>query len=246
MIKVFFKKVKLKLLIVSARKFGFRAFGSHHVYFEKFNENSTVVDIGGNKGEFLRAIKSKIDCNYFFVEVDKSLFAHLPFYQKLVKSNVAISNKNEILIFYLSNNSEANSFNEIIASKYGVREKIEVHTQSLEYYCTSNNIEIVDLLKMDVEGAEIDIFENSKDEFLKKVKQVTVEFHEIYDANLLDPTIKCINRFKNIGFIPVIFYNDTFEDVVFLNSRDFKFSISQKFWLKVYQMLQYNPKPGKL
>lgn len=238
----FCRKVRLKLLIESAKKFGFIALGSHHVYFKDITENSTIVDIGGNKGEFLKAVKSKINCKYYFVEVDKSLFSFLPEFPKLIKSNFAISSKKENLKFYCSNNSEANSFNETIASKYGIREILEVQTETLESYSASNEIDRINLLKIDVEGAEIDILKNANKYFLQKIDQITIEFHEVYDEKLMIPTLECISILKENGFYEIVMYDNSFEDVVFLNSKRFMFSKTQFFWLKFHQLLQYKPK----
>ena len=44
--------------------------------------------------------------------------------------------------------------------------------------CNENNIEEIDLLKMDIEGAEYDALQSLNTDFFKKVKYMLIETHE--------------------------------------------------------------------
>jgi FkbM family methyltransferase len=53
----------------------------------------------------------------------------------------------------------------------------KVNALTLEMFLRQNAISRVDLLKMDIEGSEIDVFEGATDEDLQRVDQFTIEFH---------------------------------------------------------------------
>ena len=62
---------------------------------------------------------------------------------------------------------------------------------ALEKFCQEREIKAIDLLKVDIEGAELELFENFSIEFLEKIRQVTIEFHD--HLNIGDiPRIKSI------------------------------------------------------
>ena len=63
-------------------------------------------------------------------------------------------------------NNEVNSF--------------DVETISLDDIIQTNNIEKIKLLKIDCEGAELDIFENIKPENLNKISKMVIETHSDY------------------------------------------------------------------
>jgi FkbM family methyltransferase len=232
------------LLIWSAAASGFRVFGSHHIFPIGVSSNSIVVDIGGNKGEFYSSIRDRYDCRYYFIEADPTIIKKFEPDPNLFVYNLAISASNSQASFYISNNSEANSFNKTIAGKYGIKEVINVNCLSLQEFCARNGIVSIQLLKMDVEGAEIEIFESLSDDFLRNIDQITVEFHEVYDSDLFEPTISCIKRMSKIGFIPVVFGSNSFEDVVFLNRKKLYITAKQNLYLKVHNLLQYMPGIG--
>jgi len=61
-----------------------------------------------------------------------------------------------------------------------------------------NGIERVDLLKVDIEGAEKWLFNESADEWLPKVKTILVEFHEFIEAG---SSIRPFQKLLATGFV---------------------------------------------
>lgn len=56
-------------------------------------------------------------------------------------------------------------------------EIIEVETVKLSTFCSSNSIDKIHLLKMDIEGGEYDVIENDLDFINKKVEVMFIEYH---------------------------------------------------------------------
>jgi hypothetical protein len=76
----------------------------------------------------------------------------------------------------------------------------------------------VDLLKVDIEGAEIDLFSACDDDELRGVMQITVEFHDFIYRDLREPVLQIRNRMADIGFWVVPFSLDN-SDVLFINRK---------------------------
>ena len=70
---------------------------------------------------------------------------------------------------------------------------IEVKTTKLSTYCSSNSIDKIHLLKIDIEGGEYDVIENDLDFINEKVEVIFIEYHN-FDINdgqsLLTETLK--------------------------------------------------------
>lgn len=59
-----------------------------------------------------------------------------------------------------------------------LREKISIPCVNLNTVFTRDGLKRIDVLKLDVEGAEYDILLNSRSSYLKKVRRIIIEFHE--------------------------------------------------------------------
>ena len=61
-------------------------------------------------------------------------------------------------------------------------------------------IDANDLLKVDIEGAEWDLFDSLSDEDFAKIGQITVEFHDFVFPSMRERSEKIIKRLKDMGF----------------------------------------------
>jgi FkbM family methyltransferase len=83
-----------------------------------------------------------------------------------------------------------------VASRIRNEGEFEVDAINLEKFVIDNNLELPTYLKIDIEGAEYEFFENTSDNFFKNVRSIFFEFHCNDGVNLL----KIIDRFKNLGY----------------------------------------------
>ncbi len=72
-------------------------------------------------------------------------------------------------------------------------------------FLRKTRIRTVDLLKIDIEGAEIDLFNSISDTELLNHKQITVEFHDFMFSGLKDKFSQLETRISNAGFYRVQF-----------------------------------------
>ncbi len=72
----------------------------------------------------------------------------------------------------------------LLTSQCRCRRAIEkVPSVSLARLMDSNGLDKIDLLKIDAEGCEFDIFRNLPDGHLKRIKKIAMEFHEYHPGN---------------------------------------------------------------
>jgi FkbM family methyltransferase len=139
--------------------------------------NDVVVDVGAQIGIFSLYCASK-GANVYAYEPMK------PNYKLLLKNkgnnkfnnihafNLGLSSKKEVLRLFLSTNSGGHSiFNK--SSHYQL-----ITCITLKDVIDSNNLETIDLLKIDCEGAEYQILFSTSTECFNKIKAMIIEYHE--------------------------------------------------------------------
>ncbi len=137
-----------------------------------------ILDLGAHKG-FFSIYASILNTNNAqiyafeaaeenFLEAKKNLKEN---HIKNVKiKNLAIWTEDTEKEFYFSEDSHNHSF-------YGEGEGKKLRCTCLESIFKKNRLEKVDLIKMDLEGAEFAIIENASLDLLKKIKTIFIEYH---------------------------------------------------------------------
>ena len=184
------------------------------IFFERvysdyfpFYSKSIVVDIGAHKGYFSLFAHNNL-------KSDSKIIAYEPIienYSIMLKNldannakNISLNNKgvyskSVVMDIYKSkseNNSIFSDYNSYLEQKNN--EKVKAEFIRLEDIFKENNIEIIDFLKLDVEGAEYDILFNENNEFLKKIKVMSIEFHDLKKEEYTG--IKLIEYLKKNSF----------------------------------------------
>lgn len=172
----------------------------HTLISDKLKDKDLIiVDLGACLGEFT----NHMDKNF---KVKKSIMveANPTNYNKIVKKdnfviyNRFISDKDgEIIDFMEDPNSPYNGTNMF---KYFRGIKHQIPTISLETIMIDNDIDFIDILKIDIEGEEYNFLSKLDESFLSKVGQITVEFHDFLDDSLKPKSIEVVNRIASMGF----------------------------------------------
>lgn len=171
-----------------------------HTFFEDLlKEELVIIDLGACRGEFINEINKFYNVKKaILVEPNPSNFRHLIQEENYVLYNNLISNKEgETFTFWEDPNSPYNGstlFNYFNGIKH------EIKSISLDNIIKENQIDYIDILKIDIEGSEYDLLENISSDILDKVKQITVEFHDFIDPNLKSKTKNILSRIESFGF----------------------------------------------
>jgi FkbM family methyltransferase len=197
-----------------------------HTFFDEdfLQKEITIIDLGACRGEFTDEMNSLYKIKKaILVEANPTNFSKLKSLPNYILYNKAIASKNEDSInFYEDPSSPYNgskNFNYFDGIKHSIQ------TINLETICEENNIDFIDILKIDIEGAEYEILENLPDSFFDKVGQITVEFHDFVDPELKPRTIEIIKRISNLGFSYITksinhMYGSDFYDVLFFRPKN--------------------------
>jgi FkbM family methyltransferase len=191
-----------------------------HTFFEeKISSGGVIVDLGGNYGDFTRAMRKFFDARVYTVEPVPALFEALPEGEKIVKIKAAISDKNgEVEIFLPEDRCATVNKNaggvSIIAREYKYSDLI-----------SDNKIAKIDLLKMDIECAEISLLKSLKKEDFEKIDQLTVEFHDFLYPELRNEVEELKKKIQNNGFYCISFSLTTNGDVLFIKKNRLSFGI---------------------
>lgn len=188
----------------------------HHFYANLVNSNSIIVDLGSHLGEFSREVSNLFGCKCYAVEALPYLCNKIVETPLIKKFNYAISLTNDAVKFGITDNPEYNHIDKWAVSN--VIETIIIEGISLETFMRQQHIESIDLLKVDIEGAEIDLFQSMSDNTIRKIKQLTVEFHDF--AFPIAKEVEAIKvRLKSLNFTCIVFSRKNNGDVLFINNK---------------------------
>lgn len=138
------------------------------------NEDSIVFDLGGYKGEWAENILNRYNSNIFIFEPVQSFFDIISTKflnnTKVNSYKFGLGAKDETMEISLTTDSSS-TFN-----TEGDRETIQLRKMS--DFILSNNIENIDLMKINIEGGEYDLLEDLiSSNLLTKFKNIQVQFH---------------------------------------------------------------------
>jgi FkbM family methyltransferase len=204
-----------------------------------------VLDLGANRGEFSFQIYQRFGGSGVLIEANPNLVSSLRtrFSERKVV-NAAVSGTVGTLNFNISSNDEASSILILPESeKYKIyhSETIEVPTTTLERLLEDIDTKI-DLLKIDIEGAECEVLTPPTKLLLDRVGQICIEFHCApafgYDLRLQTKTV--IDSLTAMGFYAIDWSKGELTDVLFINTR------MNRFFLAKYYLYQLREQASKL
>lgn len=204
----------------------------HHFYQKNLNPDSIVIDLGAHRGEFSKQISERFGCKCYAVEASPDLCQLIPESHLVKPFNYVINDSNHLVEFHLGNNPESNTIYNLPSE--ATEKVVQVQGITLNTFLEKNNISQVDLLKVDIEGAEIDLFNSLNDEVISRFKQISVEFHDFLPyINDVVPKIQLIKaKLKKLGFVCIVYTITCHEDVLFVNRNLCQLSNLEFFYYK--------------
>ena len=141
----------------------------------QLNENSIVLDLGGYEGTWTQKIFDKYQCNIHVFEPIPSLYENLvekfKNNDKVKVYNFGISDEDKEISISLLN--DGSSF--YLESE----NKVSTKVISLINFLNENQIESVDLIKINIEGDEFPVLKSLIDNNMVNVfKDIQVQFHQ--------------------------------------------------------------------
>ena len=160
-----------------------------------------VIDIGANVGFFDIQLLSKI--NNATIYAYEPVPANVKTLQRTLQQNPRLGQSIKLFPMAVTGKPldklelfvEAEETSQVVASVFSAfhennSQKITVPCITLTDIIQKNNLEAIDLLKVDCEGSEYDIIYNTAPELIRRVKKMTIEVHD------LDTVRNNINAFE--------------------------------------------------
>jgi len=182
-------------------------YGNKHTGFylnpDLLDEHAVVYSIGiGEDSSFDEAVISQIGCHVFAFDPTpksiswvkkKNLPARFHFFE------VGLSAQSGVADFYLPINNNHVSGSIHSHSDLNSSEKITVNVKTLSDLVQQLGHERIDVLKMDIEGAEYEVIENILSEKIP-INQLLIEFHARFFNDGRSKTRDCIRRLNQHGY----------------------------------------------
>jgi FkbM family methyltransferase len=201
----------------------------HHIWPAPLTKDSVVVDAGAHRGEFSAEIIRRFGCQCHLVEANPRLVETLIVARAESITAAALDARDGRGMLHVSENPEATGLLNASAATTGV----EVETISLATLMERLGITKIDILKLDIEGAEFELFVSTPDDVLRRIGQITVEFHDFklyFRGRGLFENAR--ERLIALGFICCNMAFRTHGDVLFLNPGRTGLRLWQSFYAR--------------
>ena len=199
----------------------------HSFLSSALRSGSVVVDLGLNRGRFADAMVRNHGCQVFGLEPIRALYEHAAHVDGLVAECAAIAETDGSIELHVHPRHGASTRAALAAPTDATTIATAV---SLSTFLARHGLTRVDLLKMDVEGAEVEVLETASATLLEDVAQITVEFHDSFDDTLIAGVAHVTARLQSLGFRGLRFSRNT-HDVLFVNERLLPLSPPAMAWL---------------
>ena len=192
----------------------------------KINKGDIVVDCGGNIGLFSSyAVDNGASRVLSYEPFPENYILNKKNNQTIDVFNLAVSNKSDEIVELLYTDS-SNGGHTIIETEFDrepghfKHKNIFVKTITLDDIIYVNNIDHIDFLKVDTEGAELMIFEGLSDDNLDKIRCISVEYHHgvfNFDESVYD---NFQSRFLKRGFNVFTYILDDYARMTYICKGD--------------------------
>ena len=183
-----------------------KLYGGNHgwvVDYSKLNSNSVVYSVGvGSNIDFDLALIEELKLAVYGFEPTPRSIERIK-KQSLSKSfkfiPVGLGSNDGEMEFFPPRKESSTHFSPIDRyDNLGV-ETIKAPVKTLKSLAQEFGHQTIDLLKMDIEGAEYDVIDNLEEQGVE-INQILIEFHHMYKGISLDDTKNAIDKLRKLGF----------------------------------------------
>lgn len=209
------KKIKYGVHSMDPLFVNYEQFFTDRIYdgfFSKINNLNLVVDVGSNVGLFTELVLTRGANQVISLEINKkAIKTFKERYEndsrvKLIEKGLGyVSGISEIYID--PNNSLVSSILPNHTTNLIHKEKIDII--SFSDLVKSENLQKIDLIKIDVEGSEYGIFNGMTEEDMNKIENILLEFHDNF-GNILEDSI--LSKLREFGFTYSIFQDNCVDE----------------------------------
>jgi FkbM family methyltransferase len=204
----------------------------HHIWPAPLNGDSVIVDAGAHRGEFSAEIIKRFGSQCHLIEANPALAKQLSVPGAVSITEAALSARDGFADLHLAENPESSSLPSKGAAPLATA-TVEVETITLATLMDRQGLKRIDLLKLDIEGAEFDLIDATPDDVLCRIDQLTVEFHDFQPRfrgrHLFEQAHR---RLERLGFVGAVMSFRTHGDVLFLNRESLDIFAASALYLR--------------
>ena len=194
----------------------------------------TVLDIGANVGLWTKYILSRNARKVYCFEPNKKALSHLK-YGLRNDNNATIVEKavykeNATLKFYIN---DENSLTSSVLPESGHSPSYDVDAISLENAINLTGENKIDLVKIDIEGAEFDIIENLPQHVFDRIDSFLIEYHDFYFTEGMAKVDALEKQLEDAGYT---IHRSTIPKVKYV----FASRIKKNYWVTRNGLLELN------
>jgi FkbM family methyltransferase len=175
------------------------------------NIGSNFIDGGANIGFFSLVASKIVGPSGVIIS-----FEPTPLTSSFLKKNIKINNVNNIIVseyglssskkqlpFLLSNNPEGNAIiSDKIVNSSDASQVIKISTISIDEFCVEKNILKVDLIKLDIEGQELEAIKGAKKTLLANQNiKIIFELNIAHSKDGIEYAKEIYNELKKLHFL---------------------------------------------
>lgn len=189
----------------------------HHLFLDLLGPNSIALDLGAFEGQFAQELSRKTGARAIAIEANPRMFETIPETELVTPLNMAVAAEPGVLELFVGNNPLGTSV--FSSHPESGSETFEVPATTLEQLIMDYGDGRLDLLKVNIEGAEIAMFDATPDAVLRAIGQITIQFHDFLpELNQAEDVNRIKARLRDLGFGEILFKTPN-KDVLFVNLR---------------------------
>jgi FkbM family methyltransferase len=210
-----------------------RAIHWHTIVPSLLIPDSHVLDLGANVGRFSWEIADGFPCICHAVEPDPELLASIPSHARIKKYGYAIAARRAPAVLHRGTNRLGAS---IVNSARRIPDDSTVMVDGIDLadFVDQHVSGPISLIKMDIEGAEVEVLDSLTDEFLVSIPQMSVEFHDFCNLTPVDIVNRIVKRLQTLGFYYLRMSGIGHQDTLFVNRRETTFGKSDHMITRLF------------
>lgn len=190
---------------------------NHHLFLDLLGGDSVALDLGAYEGEFARELSHRTGARVVAVEANPAMYETMFVSDRVKGLNLAVGDCEGTLSLFVGSDP-------LGTSVYGSHpntssDTIDVPSTTLERLVADHCGGRLDLLKANIEGAEIPMLAAASDAVLQGIGQITIQFHDFLpELNQAADVGRTKARLLDLGFGEILCKTPN-KDVLFVNLR---------------------------
>jgi FkbM family methyltransferase len=196
----------------------------HTIFASPLTQDSVVLDLGSNRGHFANEVNKHYGGVFYLVEPNPVLAETLRVENHFPVWQCAVATRDQPVSFNIAQNDEGSSILSLPEQSIHncvLQQTIEVPAKRLETLIAETGARRIDLVKMDIEGAEVAVLRSLPEVTLRMaIGQISVEFHgdSVFGFHLDREVEEVIRYLRRCGFLCLDFSGSrSRRNVLFIN-----------------------------